>query len=149
MASARYNGIRLPVLPAEAANFPSRFIGYWTAEDVGGIAEGQAVLYCWDSLPTKVDDYNDNGLDYAYFAEGSMRRTYTTPYPYNNGDEWEFSQDDTPFVPCEQIYSGKTISNLTLARADGTILTTACEPIINADESFLLGVAVGMGLEGW
>jgi hypothetical protein len=150
MASARYNGIRLPLLPEEAENSPTWLIEYWTTEEVGGLG-GKAVLYCFDSLPTKVDDYNNNGLDYAWFPDGTVRKTYETPFPYNNGD-WKLINTATmqePYVtPCESL-NFVTISNLTFARDDGTVLITACEPVINADESFLLGIAVGMGLKGW
>lgn len=170
MASVRYNGVRFPLMPPEAVNCQSWFIDYYPAFDIelddGVIVheKGAAMLRLWDSLPYKVDYYTEGSAQVgAFFSDGTVMRYYNAPFPCNDGDEWELISTEIvdsryftyfqsitakAFYPDEDSDLGWTISNLTLTMPDGTVLCEACESIVNADESLMLGIAVGMALYG-
>lgn len=152
MASARYNGFRLPVIPNEVANHPCMYIHIFSEDvDFGDfVVAAHAELHVWDSLPIEVKKNNNDTGDFSvHFSEGTVLKEYKVAYPYNDGAEWAL----------EDVYSDNTIRSLfanttvwsknTMAASNGEVFIEGSDPIVNADESFQIGIAVGMGLKGW
>ena len=135
MASARYNGIRAPLLPEfDTVAYPHVFVLK---------ASSAYTLYALSNMVNVTGDY-----DQIIFNDLVKCRTWTTPKDYSDGNTW--TADSTYESTDEMITLRNCIwSNTTLYKDTGAVFIEGSEPIINADESFQLGIAVGMGLKGW
>ena len=135
MASARYNGIRLPLLPDDTDGFAAVYIRK--------VVESAATYYEIVALPVS-GSFDDFGV-YVFDSTVTVKK-WQTPTTYENGSEWTSAGSEA----VNAIVIGNIIwSNADIYDTDGSVWFEASEPIVNMDESFQLGIAVGMSLKGW